>query len=87
MKVDTLKEMCKHELGAYISYISVKELEKECFKKRGYYVDEYVNIWGYAAELLRSNPGSTISIQVHIDNENKAIFHKMYTCFTALKKG
>ncbi|KAL4348343.1 hypothetical protein GQ457_17G016720 [Hibiscus cannabinus] len=44
MKVHTLKELCRQELGAA-------------------YVEEYANLWGYAAELLQSNPGSTMSIQ------------------------
>ncbi|KAL4378422.1 hypothetical protein GQ457_02G034530 [Hibiscus cannabinus] len=56
-------------------------------EKRCSYIEEYAILWGYAAELLHSNPGSTISIQVHRDSDNKAIFHRMYICFDALKKG
>ncbi|KAK8521576.1 hypothetical protein V6N12_031470 [Hibiscus sabdariffa] len=56
-------------------------------EKRGSYFEEYATLWGYVAELLHSNPGSTISIQVHRDSDNKTIFHRMYICFDALKKG
>ncbi|KAK8489561.1 hypothetical protein V6N11_037046 [Hibiscus sabdariffa] len=45
----------------------VEELERR-FSLQGSYVEEFANLWGYAAELLRSNPGSTVSIQV--DKEN-----------------
>ncbi|KAL4308894.1 hypothetical protein GQ457_01G027650 [Hibiscus cannabinus] len=55
-------------------------------EKRGSYIEEYATLWGYAAELLHSNTGSTIFFQVHRDSDNKAIFHRMYIFFDALKK-
>ncbi|KAK8660202.1 hypothetical protein V6N13_051136 [Hibiscus sabdariffa] len=54
----------------------------------GEYEDkEYANLWGYAAELLKSNPGSTISIQVHRNDVSQAVFFRIYVCLQGLKQG
>ncbi|KAK8619098.1 hypothetical protein V6N13_133065 [Hibiscus sabdariffa] len=88
MKVETLKQHCRKELGVYASFNKCQRARLNVLReKRGSYVEEYATLWGYAAELLHSNPGSIVSIQVHRDNDNKAIFHGMYICFDALKKG
>ncbi|KAL4387328.1 hypothetical protein GQ457_09G013670 [Hibiscus cannabinus] len=79
------KQHCTKELGVYVSLNKCQRTRLNLLsEKRGFYVDEYVNIWGYTAELLLGNLGSIVSIQVHRENDNKAIFH---ICFNALKKG
>ncbi|PPR83575.1 hypothetical protein GOBAR_AA37138 [Gossypium barbadense] len=55
-------------------------------EKKGFYIDEYVHLWGYAVELISSNPGSTVSIQVYRDNDGKAIFYRLYDCLAGLKQ-
>ncbi|KAK9029956.1 hypothetical protein V6N11_031395 [Hibiscus sabdariffa] len=88
MKFETLKQHCRKELGVYASFNKCQRARLNVLReKRGSYIEEYATLWGYASELLHSNPGSTISIQVHRDSDNKAIFHRMYICFDALKKG
>ncbi|KAK8677587.1 hypothetical protein V6N13_143116 [Hibiscus sabdariffa] len=42
---------------------------------------------GYVAELLKSNPGSTVSIQVHMNDVGQAMLFRIYVCFQALKQG
>ncbi|XP_047183059.1 uncharacterized protein LOC124849198 [Vigna umbellata] len=49
-----------------------------CFKQK------YERQYDYAQELLRSNPGSTMKVNVE-RNEDKAIFKRMYVCFKACK--
>ncbi|KAK8548850.1 hypothetical protein V6N13_054381 [Hibiscus sabdariffa] len=64
MKVHTLKELCRQELGVYASYSMCQRARKHVLRKqKASYVEEYANLWGYAVELLQSNPGSTVSIQ------------------------
>nr|KAJ0216046.1 hypothetical protein LSAT_V11C300137180 [Lactuca sativa] len=36
---------------------------------------------------MRSNPGSTIQIFVTVNPDNTTTFHRMYTCFKAIKEG
>ncbi|KAK8697358.1 hypothetical protein V6N13_113509 [Hibiscus sabdariffa] len=60
MKVKTLKEMCKRELGVYASFNMCQRARKQVINEfRESYVEEYANLWGYAVELLKSNHGST----------------------------
>ncbi|KAL4361948.1 hypothetical protein GQ457_04G028810 [Hibiscus cannabinus] len=40
-----------------------------------------------APRLLKSNHGSTVSIQVHRNDVNQAVFFRIYVCFQALKQG
>ncbi|KAK8657849.1 hypothetical protein V6N13_036068 [Hibiscus sabdariffa] len=88
MKVKTLKEICKRELGVYASFNMCQRARKQVIKEvRESYVEEYANLWGYAAELLKSNPGSTVSIQVHRNDVNQVVFFRIYVCFQALKQG
>ncbi|KAK8481497.1 hypothetical protein V6N11_074125 [Hibiscus sabdariffa] len=83
---------CK--VGCPWSLFATMDKMYDCFVVKTYYpvhkcvrTNENTILTRYAAELLHSNPGSTISIQVHRYNDNKAIFHRMYICFDALKKG
>ncbi|MBA0596923.1 hypothetical protein Gorai_013727, partial [Gossypium raimondii] len=87
MIVATLKESCKN-IRVYARYNICQRARRGVLKeKKGFYIDEYVNLWGYAVELISSNPGSTVSIQVHRDNDGKAIFYRLYACLAGLKQG
>ncbi|KAL4335326.1 hypothetical protein GQ457_07G003320 [Hibiscus cannabinus] len=88
MKVSTLQEMCQSELGAYATYTMCQRARKNVLKeKNGSYVEEFASLWGYAAELIASNPGSTVTIQVDRDSAGIATFHRMYICLAAVKQG
>ncbi|CAI9268268.1 unnamed protein product [Lactuca saligna] len=49
--------------------------------------DHYARIWDYAAEIQRSNPGSTVQVGVNLNPDGKHYFHRFYVCFHALKTG
>ncbi|CAI9280097.1 unnamed protein product [Lactuca saligna] len=49
--------------------------------------DHYAKVWDYGHELMWSNPGSTIQISVTVNPDNTTTFHRMYTCFKAIKEG
>ncbi|KAK8578010.1 hypothetical protein V6N13_076682 [Hibiscus sabdariffa] len=84
MKLSTLQEMCQSELGAYATYNMCQRVRKNVPKeKNGSYVEEFASLWGYAAELIASNPGSTVTIQVDRDSVGIATFHRMYICLAA----
>ncbi|KAL4296155.1 hypothetical protein GQ457_12G015250 [Hibiscus cannabinus] len=87
MKVSTLQEVCQSELGAYATYNMCQRARKNVLKeKNGSYVEEFASLWGYAAELIASNPGSTMTIQVDRDSAGIATFHRMYICLAAVKQ-
>ncbi|KAK8649115.1 hypothetical protein V6N13_129851 [Hibiscus sabdariffa] len=88
MKVSILQEMCQSELGAYEIYNMCQRAKKNVLKeKNGSYVEEFASLWGYDAELIASNPGSTVTIQVDRDSVGIATFHRMYICLAAVKQG
>jgi hypothetical protein len=47
---------------------------------------EYAKIFGYQAEILRSNPGSTCAVCLDADFDFP-VFQRFYVCFDACKKG
>ncbi|KAL0451711.1 UNVERIFIED_CONTAM: hypothetical protein Slati_1149200 [Sesamum latifolium] len=50
--------------------------------------DQYAKLWDYAAEIRRTNPGSTVVMTLGDDNGSGArLFSKFYVCFSALKLG
>jgi len=48
---------------------------------------EYTRVYDYQAELLRSNPGSTIVVCLNAEFEDRKVFERFYCCFDACKKG
>jgi hypothetical protein len=48
---------------------------------------EYTRVYDYQAELLRSNPGSTIVVCLNSEFEDRKVFERFYCCFDACKKG
>ncbi|KAL4282369.1 hypothetical protein GQ457_03G013340 [Hibiscus cannabinus] len=80
--------MCKRELGVYANFNMCQRDRKQVIKEfQESYVEEYDNLWGYAVELLKSNPGSTVSIQVHRNDVSQAVFFRIYVCFQYVKQG
>ena len=53
----------------------------------GTLVDHYAKLWSYGEEIRRSNPGSTVKIDVNAMPDGKTYFSKFYICFDALKQG
>ncbi|KAJ9547108.1 hypothetical protein OSB04_019651 [Centaurea solstitialis] len=57
------------------------------YQIEGSLVEHYGRVWEYGAELLRSNPGSTVKIAVDEGLNEQNYFKGMYVCFKALKDG
>lgn len=53
----------------------------------GSYNEQYAALWSYAAEIKRSNPGSTVKIESELNSEGQAVFQRIYICFEACKLG
>lgn len=97
-----LKEMirkpnlkCKEMQAIIQSRFHCKVSWSKCYRAKcraislidGKLSDHYVKVWDYGHELMRSNPGSTIQIFVTVNPDNTTTFHRMYTCFKAIKEG
>ncbi|KAL4586919.1 hypothetical protein LXL04_011567 [Taraxacum kok-saghyz] len=53
----------------------------------GTLVEHYAKLWSYGAEIRRSNPGSTVSMDVNPMPDDTNYFSKLYVCFDGVKKG
>ncbi|XP_023763965.1 uncharacterized protein LOC111912463 [Lactuca sativa] len=67
-----------------------------CHKARAYALSEYEQggklhygkLWEYAEEIKRSNPGSTVKMNVKVNpDDGKTYFQGFYVCFQGLKEG
>ncbi|XP_071924560.1 uncharacterized protein [Coffea arabica] len=55
---------------------------------QGLDMEQYHNLWHYAATILKYNPGSTVKIQVDKpDTASTGTFERMYFCLHACKQG
>ena len=55
---------------------------------QGLDMEQYHNLWHYAATILKYNPGSTVKIQVDkLDAASRGTFERMYFCLHACKQG
>nr|CAH66619.1 OSIGBa0144C23.5 [Oryza sativa] len=86
-KLQSLKKTVRLDMFADVSISKVKRAKGIVMRRiydacRG----EYSKVFEYQAEILRSNPGSTVAIC--LDHEyNWPVFQRMCVCFDACKKG
>ena len=49
--------------------------------------EHYGQLWDYAHEIRKANPGSTVKIDVNLMANRSNEFRRLYVCFKALKDG
>ena len=83
----SMKETVQEEMFADVSISKLKRAKALVMKKAlDSMKGQYNRLYDYQAELLRSNPGSTV-IVVKDPEFEEPIFQRMYICLDALKKG
>ena len=53
----------------------------------GSLASQYAKLRDYAAELRRSNPGTTVAIDSELGPENEELFRRIYICLNGCKQG
>ncbi|XP_052621668.1 uncharacterized protein LOC111893335 [Lactuca sativa] len=53
----------------------------------GSLIEHYGRLWSYGHEILRTNPGSTVRMDVDIMQDSTTLFSKYYVCFKAISDG
>nr|KAJ0184637.1 hypothetical protein LSAT_V11C900455280 [Lactuca sativa] len=53
----------------------------------GSLIEHYGKVWSYGEEIMRTNPGSTLKIDVNVMPDSTTYFSKMYVCFKGVKDG
>jgi len=89
--VRSLQELLQKKLQVEVSENQVYRAKDIAMKAiNGYFHKQYENLNSYAEELIRSNAGTTIKIDVDQDlnpNSTSRQFKRIYICLGALKRG
>ena len=83
--LDSMKTTVQEDMFVDVSFSKLKRAKSMVMQKaldatKG----QYLLLYNYQLELLRSNPGSTVIVRRQGDTD---IFQRMYICLDALKKG
>lgn len=88
MSVRKLRTAVSQKFGIHVSVGQCRRAKKYALQLiDGTLVEHYAKLWSYAEEIRRSNPGSTVKLDVNHMPDGKNYFSKFYVCFDALKKG
>ncbi|XP_052627051.1 uncharacterized protein LOC128133592 [Lactuca sativa] len=88
MSVRKLRTTVSQNFGTHVSVGQCRRAKKYALQLiDGTLVEHYAKLWSYAEEIRRSNPGSTMKLDVNHMPDGKNYFGKFYVCFDALKKG
>jgi hypothetical protein len=86
-KMESLQQTVQEEMLADVSISKCKRAKKIVIDKLVDAINgEYARVFDYQAELLRSNPGSTVIVKLDPD-QDKPVFQRFYVCFAACKRG
>eukprot|EP00256_Glycine_max_P059465 XP_014627987.1 uncharacterized protein LOC102669074 [Glycine max] len=81
-------EYFKQEFGVHIEVTKMWRAMKEAKQLvEGNERKQYAKVFDYAHELLRSNPGSTVKINIVPSPEGPPQFQRLYICLASCKKG
>nr|KAJ0199436.1 hypothetical protein LSAT_V11C600338640 [Lactuca sativa] len=81
-----LKVMAK--FGIQVSMGQCRRAKKYTLKLvEGNLVEHYGKLWSYGHEILRTNPGSTVKLDMEDGPDGKKYFSKFYCCFQGVKQG
>ncbi|CAI9274845.1 unnamed protein product [Lactuca saligna] len=87
----TLTEMKEDVLRMFSVNVSKGQCHRARTKARemieGKLEEHYAKVWDYAAEILRSNPGSTCKVGVDSNASGMNYFKRFYVCLKAFKDG
>ena len=76
------------KFGIEVSLSQCRRAKKHALRIiEGTLVEHYAKLWSYGAELRRSNPGSTVQMDVNSMPDGKNYFQKFYVCFDGVKRG
>ncbi|GJZ67477.1 hypothetical protein Tco_0630717 [Tanacetum coccineum] len=61
--------------------------QRAIYDFKGGLIEHYGNLWDYTDQLLKTNPGSTVKLDVDDISGGKTYFRRFYVCFKAMKDG
>ena len=83
-----LKQDLEKELRVHVAYSKCKRvMVLDAYSST--FTSEYLELWVYADQLMKSNPWSAIHVELLRDElrEGRRVFKKMFLCLDACKRG
>nr|GMD29141.1 uncharacterized protein LOC108954362 [Ipomoea batatas] len=88
MKARNIRALVRKQMGLTIDLPKARRAKLIVMKEiQQSYIDEFKRLREYGDELLSTNIGSTVKLEVDRSTPDElAIFHRMYICFGAIKE-
>ncbi|PWA79084.1 hypothetical protein CTI12_AA209650 [Artemisia annua] len=77
MKADT-KE--KYKINVSVGMCK-RAKQRAVYDHEGGLIDHYAKLWDYREQILITNPGSSVHLDVDTRDDGKTMFNRMYVCF------
>ncbi|PWA42602.1 hypothetical protein CTI12_AA542960 [Artemisia annua] len=61
--------------------------QRAVYDHEGGLIDHYAKLWDYREQILITNPGSSVHLDVDTRDDGKTVFNRIYVCFKAMKEG
>ena len=58
--------------------------QRAVYDHEGGLVDHYARLWDYREQMLITNPGSSVHLDVDTRDDGKAVFKRIYVCFKGI---
>ncbi|XP_052623735.1 uncharacterized protein LOC128129082 [Lactuca sativa] len=88
MSIRKLKAKVSKRFNLIASVGQCRNARKYAFQQiEGTLIEHYAKTWSYGEELKRTNPGSTVKMEVDVMPDGETYFSKFYVCLKGLKDG
>nr|KAJ0193556.1 hypothetical protein LSAT_V11C800421030 [Lactuca sativa] len=88
MSIRKLKAKVSKRFNLIASVGQCRNARKYAFHQiEGTLIEHYAKTWSYGEELKRTNPGSTVKMEVDVMPDGETYFSKFYVCLKGLKDG
>ncbi|CAI9289371.1 unnamed protein product [Lactuca saligna] len=88
MSIRKLKAKVSKRFNLIASVGQCRNARKYAFQQiEGTLIEHYAKTWSYGEELKRTNPGSTVKMEVDVMSDGETYFSKFYVCLKGLKDG
>nr|KAJ0190407.1 hypothetical protein LSAT_V11C800391310 [Lactuca sativa] len=88
MSIRKLKAKVSKKFNLIASVGQYRNARKYAFQEiEGTLKEHYAKTWSYGEEIRRTNPGSTVKMDVDVMPDGTTYFSKFYVCFKGLKDG
>nr|KAJ0199665.1 hypothetical protein LSAT_V11C600324570 [Lactuca sativa] len=88
MSIRKMKAKVSTKFNLIISVTQCRNARRYALDEiEGSLIEHYGKVWSYGEEIMSTNPGSTVKIDVDVMPDSTTYFSKMYVCFKGVKDG